>query len=1774
MKTLMRQFSSPKCRCQSSTAVLTVLVTMAVCLTRSQPAGAATVQWQGQPGVSATLNWSDAANWTSPSQTYYNQVQFSGAGTNANGDLSVNTILDSASAAAQMPIWQLDFRNTGGNYVTLVNPGVTLQVDAGNGWMTVGAPGTPANAVEVIKFTGAGAAMNLQGGWLTVGQSATAPGNHNVTLDLSELDNFQKTGDRLLVAATGNHGHGTLYLARTNVINLNNDITICWQGSTSNSLPCALYLGAANTINTGNNNNNLIVGQSGGTNAIFAFNPAITNTLPAATATIGGSATGGRGNLQIAANGGSPNAPAYGICDFSGGQVTMWEDLIQLGQGGDATVAGALGVLSFDNGSINANTVVVGNQTATDGGAGAGVINVGTNAIQAANATLTVNNSLTLAAVTGTAVAGSAGTLNIDGGVVNADTIISGGGAATITVNGGVLATKTAGTPASPVSALALSNARLQVKIDSASSTNVVVGTLTAGGATNWIDVLSLPSIASYPFQIPIVSYGGAIGGTGFNFGLGTVPPLAVGYISNNAANGTIDLVLTDGPRTMHWTGANSGDWDTATANWFAGAPIAYSDGSFVSFLDGATTTAVNLTAAFAPGSVTVSNTSPDYVFTGSGSLTGANGLVKAGSGKLVLDNTGVNDYAGITTISAGTLQVGNNDAAGNLPVDGIVNNSGTLAFARNDNLAVNNAISGTGQLVQSGGAVLTLSGANTFAGSVLVTNGSTLQVGNATALGTGAGATVVAAGSTLDFNGYYLNAEPIVLAGSGVGGGGAIVNSGGAVYGLSASLTLAGDTTFGIANRWDLDGSAGGALSSGGQPYDVTFVGNGYFQWKRLAVDPALADLNVTAGMNFGVIGSTTLGNPTNTLTLAAGSQLTFYADDTGVAVNKRVLFNDGAKIANGWWWNSITGPIVLTNSSGSGYCEVENSSDPLTFSGELTGDGIIYKTGTGQLILSGNSPAFAGGAYILGGSVTVSGPLRNALGITLTTGQLNLNAALTGHGGITNYGGTTVAGTGSTTGSLDLGGSLLPGGNGTVGTLTTGDLTLEGGGMITSDLGAVATGSNDLVQVNGNLTANGNTLYVNPVGGTLENGRAYTLITYTGTLSGSFADVMTVSPSAYTFQLTNVTTTTPKKIQVIVTGGQPSVLAWNNASGSGEWDTQASPNWTNWVSHVSPDLFYAYDAVLFDDSITNSPWPTTTVDVASGQSVQPSAITNNSTVDYTITGDGEISGAASLTKRGTSTLTLDVAGSFTGPVSLSGGTLKTTKSALGSVSAITVTNNATLDFGGVTLGGAKPVTVSGTGATGAGALVNNGGDIYGNVLKITLAGDATLGGSGRWDLGSGSSLAGPHKATIARATSDGYGEWDSVAVSNDVTEIELAVGKLGLKNMTTTFANPATLLTVNTNCELTFWSGGLNSSLHVRNNGRVNLWTAPAPFTGSNLILDEGALWYAWSGSGEQTYGCAVTLNGVAHLLIGDQNRIYTNVISGPGGLLIENWNHQMVLSAVNTYTGPTIIANGPQVALTGDGSIANSALIFFGGGSATGVHIDATGRADQTLTLADGQTLAGIGAVAGQLAVAPGATVSPAGTNTMLGITTGANPLGTLSATSNIVLSGTAVMKLNGSGTNDVIQAGGNLSYGGTLSLVNLGAAPLAAGDAFKLFNAAGTYTGAFASLVPATPGDGLLWDTNSLSVDGTLKVVNAAPAQPGIASITVAGGNVILSGTNGPAGGTYYVLTSTNVALALTNWTALATNQFSGTGTFSFTNAVNAGEPQRFYLLQVP
>ena len=107
----------------------------------------------------------------------------------------------------------------------------------------------------------------------------------------------------------------------------------------------------------------------------------------------------------------------------------------------------------------------------------------------------------------------------------------------------------------------------------------------------------------------------------------------------------------------------------------------------------------------------------------------------------------------------------------------------------------------------------------------------------------------------------------------------------------------------------------------------------------------------------------------------------------------------------------------------------------------------------------------------------------------------------------------------------------------------------------------------------------------------------------------------------------------------------------------------------------------------------------------------------------------------------------------------------------------------------------------------------------------------------------------------------------------------------------------------------------------------------------------------------------------------------------------------------------------------------------------------------------------------------------------------------------------------------------------------------------------------------SLAPLPAGfTGSLVDASG-SIDLTVSVA-ALPPPPSIGSIVLSGTQVILRGTNNQgAGGTYHVLTSTNVVLPRTNWTVLTNGTFDANGNFASTNSIGTNQ-QRFYLLQVP
>ncbi len=75
-------------------------------------------------------------------------------------------------------------------------------------------------------------------------------------------------------------------------------------------------------------------------------------------------------------------------------------------------------------------------------------------------------------------------------------------------------------------------------------------------------------------------------------------------------------------------------------------------------------------------------------------------------------------------------------------------------------------------------------------------------------------------------------------------------------------------------------------------------------------------------------------------------------------------------------------------------------------------------------------------------------------------------------------------------------------------------------------------------------------------------------------------------------------------------------------------------------------------------------------------------------------------------------------------------------------------------------------------------------------------------------------------------------------------------------------------------------------------------------------------------------------------------------------------------------------------------------------------------------------------------------------------------------------------------------------------------------------------------------------------------------------PGLMGFNLAGTSVVFRGSNGFAGGTYYVLTSTNLQAPLARWTTIATNLLDANGFFTLTatNAVRSKAPRQFFILR--
>jgi fibronectin-binding autotransporter adhesin len=1010
--------------------------------------------------------------------------------------------------------------------------------------------------------------------------------------------------------------------------------------------------------------------------------------------------------------------------------------------------------------------------------------------------------------------------------------------------------------------------------------------------------------------------------------------------------------------------------------------------------------------------------------------------------------------------------------------------------------------ISGSFGLTKTGAGTLLLNAPCTYTGDTIV-SGGTLQLGMDSPLPFGTGKGNIQIDGIFDLN-AKTNAVN-VLSGSGV-----ITNSVAStnttfIVNESAPSSFSGAIRSTTTSRVLLVKAGAATLTLSGTNDNAScgvIVSNGAV----LLAKTSTASVHAVGGGGLAIYGGTAqLGG-------SGGDQIV----DTAFVTNNAAFDLNGQSEAIG----GLIGNGVVTNTSGSpATLTITNGGADSAFSGTLrdgSGTLALTKVGTTTFTLNGPASAYTGGTTVNGG-------------------KLILNTIIANGGLLTTASGTTLAGTGTNTGPVNVTGTLNPGDLGVAGTFGSGSLTFGSGGTVTFDLSTTTTagtGVNDLVQVNGDLTGNNNAIAINPLQGTLQSGGTYRLINYSGSLpngAGTFAAVPPLGRYSLTLDYG-----TANQVNLQVAGG-PANLKWAATTNSA-WDVSTT-NWVN-LGTSAPDRFYAQDTVLFDDSVTG-----VTNNVTIGGTVTPTLMTNKSSVNnFTFSGSGKISGGASIVKDGTSTLTLSTANDFTGPVTILAGILAAgTGSALGATNGPTIiTNSATLDVAGQNLG-LEPVTVSGGGVGGTGAIINSGVDQVNALRSVTMAGNTTFGGAGRWDIRAANLGATNEPGTFLSTGGQSYKltkvgtnqvSLVSAAVDSKLGDIDIQGGSLSFQLNTTTMGNPANTVT-------------------VQPNGTLGLYHGSFPFNKVFVLNGDGATIYN-ENNVNVMQGNVTLIGSNVFNIAGTSLSVSNSIISGAGSLN-KIGGSALILAGTNTYTGNTVVNDG-RLALVGATALSTSPNISL---IAPTARLDVSGRTNSTLTLVGSQILQGNGTVWGNLVVGQGTTVSP-----------GISGVGALTVTNAVTIQGTASMDL-AAGTNDVINGAASIIYGGTLSL-SFTPGSLTAGTSYKLFSAT-TYSGSFASITPSIPGTGLLWDTSSLTNNGTLKVITPVVARPGITTFALSGANVILKGTNGPLNGTYYVLNSTNVALPLANWTRLSTNQFDSSGNFNSTTAINPSLAKQFFTL---
>ncbi|EIW3275959.1 autotransporter-associated beta strand repeat-containing protein [Salmonella enterica] len=748
---------------------------------------------------------------------------------------------------------------------------------------------------------------------------------------------------------------------------------------------------------------------------------------------------------------------------------------------------------------------------------------------------------------------------------------------------------------------------------------------------------------------------------------------LNTGGTFDNAISGS-GQVVKSGDDVLTLSGANS-----------------YSGGTLIS--DG-TLVASNVDA-LGSGDVTNNatlemNTGGDFI----NNIGGTGRVEKSGDDTLTL--SGSNTYTGGTLISDGTLVASNVEALGT----GDVTNNATLEL--NTGGTFDNAISGSGQVVKSGDDVLTLSGANSYSGGTLISDG-TLVASNVEALGTGD----VTDDATLELNtgGTFDNA---------IGGSGNVVKSGADTLTLSGSNSYTGGTTISggtlVASNvealgtGDVTNNATLELNTGGD-----FINNigGTGRVEKSGDDTlTLSGSNTYTGgtlINGGTLVASNVealgtGDVTDNATLALNTGGTF---DNAISGSGQVV-KSGDETLTLSGTNSYTGgttisggTLVATNVEALGSGDVTDDATLElntggTFDNAISGSGQVVKSGDKMLTLSGAN-SYSGGTLISDGTLVASnvealgtGDVTNNATLELNTGgdftnnisgsgqveksgddALTLSGANSYSGGTLISDGTLVAsnvealGTGDVTDDatleLNTGGDFdnAISGSGQVvksvdETLTlsgsntyTGGTLISSGTLVANDVNALGTGD---VTDNAVLELNTGGDFINSIGGT---GRVEKSGDETLTLSGSNTYTGGTTINDGTLVATSVDAlgsgdVTDNATLELNTGGDFT----NNIGGTGRVEKSGDGTLT-----LSGSNTYTGGTTINDGTLV-----ATSVDaLGTGDVTDDATLELNTGGDF----DNAISGSGQVVKSGDETLTLSGANSYTGGTTISGGTL-----------------------------------------------------------------------------------------------------------------------------------------------------------------------------------------------------------------------------------------------------------------------------------------------------------------------------------------------------------------------------------------------------------------------------------------------------------------------------------------------------------------------------------